>query len=70
MEETIIDSGCRMYVQDTCVSGAYDVMYLVDEVYGPASVVLSSSSNAFRPSAVSRGMPESMSFSKKTGIKL
>lgn len=59
-----------MYVQDTCVTGACDAVFLVDEVYGPASEVLSSSSNAFRPSAVNRGIPESMSFSKKTGIKL
>ena len=39
-------------------------------LYGPASVTLSSSSSALRPSVVSLGIPESISFSKYAGMNL
>ena len=39
-------------------------------LYGPASVTLSSSSSALRPSGVSLGIPESISFSKYAGMNL
>ena len=39
-------------------------------LYGPASVTLSSSSSALRPSVVSLGIPESISFSTYAGMNL